>query len=420
MLKLEIRTRLFPLLLVFGIAIVAVACQPDQQKADAQEEEYTRVLTERVDKIVAPLAITDPAKARRVQDIIVQQYRGLRGIHDARDAEIKDLQGQTDDKIVLDARVGIIREEAKNRQQELHNTYLSKLSEELTAEQIEQVKDGMTYNAYPITYNNYLAMLPSLSEEQKSRIRSWLIEAREHAMDEGSSEEKLAWFGKYKGKITNYLSAAGYDLKKAEKDWTNRRRDEATVHKIMDSLSITDSTTANRVQAIVTHQYKRLRVIHNVRDARVEAAEHLAEENKKASDEEVIAAWEDAKVELKALHNQYLSRLSAELTPEQIIIVKDGMTDQGLQKDYSRFLAMLPDLTEAQKSVILRHLLEARENAMDAGSPKEIRQWFAKYRGRANNYLSDAGYDLRKATEYLENKQKEEAEAGGKNEAPSE
>jgi hypothetical protein len=45
---------------------------------------------------------------------------------------------------------------------------------------------------------------------------AWLVEAREIAMDCGSSEEKHYWFGKYKGKINNYLSAEGYDLKKAE------------------------------------------------------------------------------------------------------------------------------------------------------------------------------------------------------------
>ncbi len=28
--------------------------------------------------------------------------------------------------------------------------------------------------------------------------------------------------------------------------------------------------------------------------------------------------------------------------------------------------------------------------------------WFIKYRGRANNYLAAAGFDLRKATEELE------------------
>jgi hypothetical protein len=50
----------------------------------------------------------------------------------------------------------------------------------------------------------------------------WLVEARELAMDEGSSEKKHAVFGKYKGRINNYLSAEGYDMKKEGEDWGKR------------------------------------------------------------------------------------------------------------------------------------------------------------------------------------------------------
>jgi hypothetical protein len=50
-----------------------------------------------------------------------------------------------------------------------------------------------------------------------------LLEAREHAMDGGSSEEKHAIFGKYKGRINNFLSAQGIDLKAAEKELAARQ-----------------------------------------------------------------------------------------------------------------------------------------------------------------------------------------------------
>jgi hypothetical protein len=410
--KSERPTMLFPLLLALGMAFFILACKFEKQKISAQEVEYIRTITERADKIVTPLGITNPDKARLVRDIIVQQYRDLRVVHNARDAQIKNIEEQTDgNKDAASALIKKIWEEANSRQDKLHEVYITKLSEELSLEQVNQVKDGMTYGAYPITYKNYIAMLPDLNEEQKAQIKIWLIDAREQAMDAGSSEEKLAWFGKYKGKITNYLSSAGYELKVAEEAWAKRRESQATVDSIMKNLTLPDPAKASRVRDIMEHQYKSLREIHDKRDAEVEAAEKLAEENKKLSDEGIITAWADAKVKLTALHSQYLSKLSAELTPEQVIIVKDGMTDNGLKKDYSRFLAMLPELTEEEKGVIMKHLIEARENAMDSGSPKEVRQWFAKYRGRANNYLSDAGYDLRKATEYLKNKQRITAQA---------
>ena len=68
-------------------------------------------------------------------------------------------------------------------------------------------------------------MLPDLTEAQKTQILAWLTEAREHAMDAESSEKKHAWFGKYKGKINNYLSAQGIDMKKAGQEWEKRIKD---------------------------------------------------------------------------------------------------------------------------------------------------------------------------------------------------
>ena len=109
---------------------------------------------------------------------------------------------------------------------ELHQRYLSKLSSVLTAEQVTKVKDGMTYSILPVTYSAYLDMLPDLTAAQRQQIMTWLAEAREHAMDAGSSEQKHAVFGTYKGRINNYLSASGIDMKKAEADWKKRRNEK--------------------------------------------------------------------------------------------------------------------------------------------------------------------------------------------------
>jgi hypothetical protein len=64
-----------------------------------------------------------------------------------------------------------------------------------------------------VTYRAYLTQVPELTEAQKQQIMTYLVEARELAIDGGTSEEKHAVFRKYKGKINNYLSAQGYKLK---------------------------------------------------------------------------------------------------------------------------------------------------------------------------------------------------------------
>lgn len=207
--------------------LTAVLAQ-DSSSIEDKEAAYTKVITQRADKIVAPINITDPAKATRVRNIIVQQYRDLNEIHESRDIQVKAAKEEAGtDKKAAEASVANIEAKSDKKLKKLHKKYITKLATELSPEQVDQVKDGMTYGVLPITYNGYLSMLPDLTNEQKSQIMSYLVEAREHAMDAGSSEKKHQWFGKYKGKINNYLSSAGYDLKKAGEEWEKRIKAEA-------------------------------------------------------------------------------------------------------------------------------------------------------------------------------------------------
>jgi hypothetical protein len=89
---------------------------------------------------------------------------------------------------------------------------------------VDQVKNGMTYGVVPITFKRYCELLPDLTVEQRAVLLAHLLEAREYAMDAGSSDEKHAWFGKYKGRINNFISAAGYNMKQAEKDLAEREK----------------------------------------------------------------------------------------------------------------------------------------------------------------------------------------------------
>jgi hypothetical protein len=60
---------------------------------------------------------------------------------------------------------------------------------------------------------------------------NWLKEARELAMDGESSDKKHAIFGKYKGRINNYLSAQGYDMKKEGEEWQKRIKEREAAKK---------------------------------------------------------------------------------------------------------------------------------------------------------------------------------------------
>lgn len=220
--------RKFSFLLFFAFSTFTAVFAQNSAKDESKDAAYLKAIDGRAEKIVTALAIDDAAKATRVKNIIANQYRALNDIQTQRDNQIKSAKSATEEKEALNAKVKTYQDEANLQIEKLHKVYIESLSKELNQQQIDKVKDGMTYNVANITYDGYLSMIPKLTAKQKEQIKNWLSEAREHAMDAESSEKKHAWFGKYKGRINNYLSAEGYDLKKEGEEWESRRKVAAT------------------------------------------------------------------------------------------------------------------------------------------------------------------------------------------------
>lgn len=190
--------------------------------AGAQNDDFRSKLTDRSKKIVNTLAITDSAVYNNVVTVVANQYFNLNVVHEnakiaAAIIKAKNLPKEETDKQLAEAAAQKAAELAK-----LHNAFLQLLASKISTDQIDKIKDGMTYSVFPITYAAYQNMILSLTDSQKKKIYDWLKEARELAMDEGSSDDKHKVFGRYKGKINNYLSAEGYDVKKEGEEWAKR------------------------------------------------------------------------------------------------------------------------------------------------------------------------------------------------------
>lgn len=218
------RSHILALLLTFSATTVVLA----QNNTVADQAAYTKTITERAAKIVATLGVTDAKKAEKVTAIIRDQYSNLNDIYTARDLEVKEIKEKNkEDKVLRDSALAKQSRVVDASLAKLHKKYIGKLSAQLNSEQVEGVKNGMTYGVLPLTYKAYQEEILTLTDEQKKQILVWLTEARERAMDAESSDKKHAWFGKYKGRINNYLSAAGYDLKKEGIEWEKRRKAKA-------------------------------------------------------------------------------------------------------------------------------------------------------------------------------------------------
>jgi len=212
-LRLKIKTAVLFSGLLVSVSITA------QQTTDTA---YQRVITERTAKIINTLDIKDAALYTTVHQQLIAQYLQLNAIQDESKASITAIKAQSLEK---DAHAAAVKKEEERKTtvlKQLHQQFIAQLKVNLTETQIGQIKDGMTYSVLPVTWKAYLEMLPNLTTPQKDKMYAWLLEARELAMDEGSSDKKHAVFGKYKGKINNYLSAEGYDMKKEGEDWAKR------------------------------------------------------------------------------------------------------------------------------------------------------------------------------------------------------
>jgi Protein of unknown function (DUF3826) len=172
---------------------------------------YTASIEGRTDDILKTLALTNSATSAAVHDLLIAQYRVMRSRDDLINAKLE--------AIGKDINYANRQIELEEQSRLLHDYFLARLAKVLTPEQIDKVKDKMTYNKVKITYDAYNNIIPNLTASDKTKIMDFLKVAREKAVDGGSATEKSEIFQVYKNQINDYLNANGHDVAKAYKDW---------------------------------------------------------------------------------------------------------------------------------------------------------------------------------------------------------
>ena len=145
-----------------------------------RDAKYVNNIIARSQKIVDALQLTDKSCKQNVLHIICNRYFLLNDIYE---------------------KFGKNKAERDAELYKHHFEFAANLENYLSEKQVEQVKDGMTFGVVPKTYQAHLEMIPSLKENSKA---------------------KHGWFGKYKGRINNWLTKRGYDLKAEREGWYKR------------------------------------------------------------------------------------------------------------------------------------------------------------------------------------------------------
>lgn len=188
--------------------------------SNGRDPKYVETIMQRSKKVTDALNISGTEKGEQVLNIVANRYFKLNDIYAERDslkAVAKTMTGEEKKQKMEYAEM--LKDQKLYKS---HFGFIADLSVYLTDAEVETVKDVLTYNVVNVTYKAQCDMIPTLKEEEKVQILAWLKEGREYAIDAESSKKKHEAFGKYKGRINNWLSKRGYNLTKEREEWAKR------------------------------------------------------------------------------------------------------------------------------------------------------------------------------------------------------
>jgi hypothetical protein len=191
------------------------ASQPTTTQAASDEEAVKATAEKRTADVLKALALTDPAAEARVRDVLTAFFI-KRITWGPNDDKIKDLdsqlakakqEGNSERVKALTEQVTALRAELLA----MHEALVAELGKVLTGEQIDTIKDALTYGRGKIVYNKIVADYV-LTDAQKAAVAKLLNQARDQAWMAGSASDKHRIFDKAVGRVNIYLDA----LKKME------------------------------------------------------------------------------------------------------------------------------------------------------------------------------------------------------------
>ncbi len=206
------------------VAAMLSLCMTEGRAIDldsiGRDTKYVQTILSRAAKVTDALNITGTDKGNEVLHIVANRYFKLSDIYAERDSIKAVAKALTGDAKKQKSDFAEMQKDQKLYKS--HYGFIADLSLYLTDEEIETVKDVMTFNVVKVTYDAQCDMIPTLKDDEKKQILAWLKEGREYAIDAESSKKKHETFGKYKGRINNWLSKRGYNLTKEREEWAKR------------------------------------------------------------------------------------------------------------------------------------------------------------------------------------------------------
>lgn len=213
---------------------------------------------------------------------------------------------------------------------------------------------------------------------------------------------------------TNSQKSPKKELTQEEKQANSNLELEKKATEWTASLKLNDAAKEQRIQALIVTHLKAVRDWNNEHPGTIVPAGINPTTGQLLSElERQIIAQSSMP---KTVHENLMTGLRKDLTEEQVELVLDKYTIGKVQFTMAGYKAIVPDMTTLEEETILKFMKQAREQAVDYKSMKQISAIFEIYKTKSEQYLNNNGRNWKQMYKAFTDgiKAKKAAEKAGK------
>jgi hypothetical protein len=206
-------------------------------------------------------------------------------------------------------------------------------------------------------------------------------------------------------------------LTPAEKKLRSDKEQDTKAAEWIKSLNLNDATKESRAAQVISVHLKAIRDWNSDHPfSTVPAGINPFTGNKLTDQDRQIIAQSAMP---KSIHDDLMAGLRKELTEEQVETILDKYTIGKVAFTLQGYRSIVPDLTKEEEVKIVGFLKQAREQAIDYRSMKQISAIFEIYKNKCELYLNSNGRNWRQLFKAYVDKVKAEKAASAQKEQPA-
>ena len=188
---------------------------------------------------------------------------------------------------------------------------------------------------------------------------------------------------------TNPQQSPKKELTQEDKQANSNLEQEKKAAEWTASLKLNDAAKEQRLQAVIVAHLKAVRDWNNEHPGTIVPAGINPTTGQLLSElERQIIAQSSMP---KTVHENLMAGLRKDLAEEQVELVLDKYTIGKVQFTMAGYKAIVPDMTALEEETILKFMKQAREQAVDYKSMKQISAIFEIYKTKSEQYLNNNG-----------------------------